>query len=173
MFDDKQSNQRAVCDLMQAMQRIRGEAEVMACEAQLAIEHHSFDRYRLFRSKIEEHEAVATVIRARTAGAFERDGMGDGLRREERLRYELLVRASLRFFYALSATPMLPMGARETFIGELESLVEMRKRLESPEYKDQLSAGIIDDLDTARIILEEIAEKAPQLLDFSKARAGR
>lgn len=157
--------------MMLAMQRIRGEAEIMAREAQLAIERHSFDPYRLFRRKIEEHQALASVIRARTSGSRDKDGIGDGMVREERLRYELLVRASLRFFYALSATPMLPMGARETFIDELESLVEVRNRLESPEHKGQLSAGVIDDLDTARMILEEIAEKAPQLLDFSMARA--
>jgi hypothetical protein len=169
--DGTQAGRRTLRGLMKALERIRREAERMAFEAQLAIERHSFDPYRLFRSKIEEHEALASVIRARLAGARDDDGIGDGLTRDERLRYELLVRASLRFFYALSATPMLPIGARETFIGELESLGAMRERLSAPEDRGLLSEGVIDDLDPARMILEEIAEKAPQLLDFDKARA--
>lgn len=171
VFDGKHDDRRTIDGLLQALQRIRGEAESLAHEAQLAIERHSFDPYRLFRSKVEEHEALASIIRARNPGRSDKPMVDAAVLQEERLRNEMLVRASLRFFYALSATPILPIGARETFIGELESLTVMRDRLGAPEHKDKLSDGIIDDLDTARMILEEIAEKAPQLLDFSRARA--
>jgi hypothetical protein len=153
--------------LVQALARIRSDAERQAEAAQLAIERHSFDPYRVFRSKIEEHEALVSVIRARLTGHKEEDEIVEIVAREERLRFELLVRSSLRFFYALSASPFLPIGARETFIGELQSLAVARERLTSPEHSPHLSAGVIDDLDTSRLILEEIAEKAPRLLDFS------
>ncbi len=171
MLDKTPGDRQSLDALLQALERIRKEAESLAREAQHAIERHSFDPYRLFRSKVEEHEALASVLRARQLGRAEEARLTETLLREERLRHEMLVAASLRFFYALSATPILPVGARETFIGELESLVVMRERLSAPEYEGQLSDGIIDDLDTARMILEEIAEKAPQLLDFSRARA--
>lgn len=171
VFDGHHDDRSTIDGLLRALQRIRGEAESLAHEAQVAIERHSFDPYRLFRAKVEEHEALASVIRAREPGRADRSVVEGMLLQEERLRNEMLVHASLRFFYALSATPILPIGARETFIGELESLTVMRERLGAPEHKDKLSDGIIDDLDTARMILEEIAEKAPQLLDFSRARA--
>jgi hypothetical protein len=158
--------------LIKALERIRLEAAAFATEAQAAIERRSFDPYRLFRSKIEEHKALASVIRARLADGSEQAALAEIVDTEERLRLELLVRASLGFLYALSATPVLPIGARETFIGELESLALARERLGAPECEGRLSEGVIDDLDTARMILEEIAEKAPQLLDFGKARAG-
>ena len=154
-------------ELVQALARIRAEAEQEAQAAQLAIERHSFDPYRMFRSKIEEHEALVSVIRGRLTGHKSEEPMVEAVAHEERLRYELLVRSSLRFFYALSASPFLPIGARETFIGELQSLTTARERLTSPEHAPFLSEGVIDDLDTSRLILEEIAEKAPQLLDFA------
>jgi hypothetical protein len=171
VFDGKHDDRRTIDGLLQALRRIRGEAESLAHEAQIAIEHHSFDPYRLFRSKVEEHQALASVIRARDPGGIDKARVDGLLLEEERLRNEMLVRSSLRFFYALSATPILPIGARETFIDELENLTVMRERLAAPEHKDKLSEGVIDDLDTARMILEEIAEKAPQLLDFGRARA--
>ncbi len=98
------------------------------------------------------------------------DGRGDDLRAEfERLDFlmlALLIKASMRFFFVLSANTILPLGAREIFIAELHSLYEAREKLRRPDYVSRLSTGLANDLDTAEAILEEIIDKAPGLLKF-------
>jgi hypothetical protein len=78
----------------------------------------------------------------------------------------LLIKASMRFFFVLSANTILPLGAREIFIAELHSLYEAREKLRRPDYVSRLSEGLANDLDTAEAILEEIIDKAPGLLKF-------
>jgi hypothetical protein len=78
----------------------------------------------------------------------------------------LLIKASMRFFFVLSANTILPLGAREIFIAELHSLYEAREKLRRPDYLSRLSTGLATDLDTAEAILEEIIDKAPGLLKF-------
>jgi len=78
----------------------------------------------------------------------------------------LLVRASMRFFFVLSANPALPMGAREIFVAELRSLHDAHERLMRPNYAGKLSSDLERDLETASLILEEIIDKAPSLLSF-------
>ncbi len=170
MFSGDVEAPQQIFELIKALARIRGEASGLARVAQSAIERRLFNPYRMFRSKIEEHEALVSVVKSRLNGRKDRHGFGAAVTTEERLRLELLVQASLRFFYALSASTILPIGARETFIGELQSLSAIRERLNAPEHAGTLPDGLLDDLETAQLILEEIAEKAPQLADFGRPR---
>jgi hypothetical protein len=78
----------------------------------------------------------------------------------------LLVRASMRFFFVLSANPILPMGAREIFMAELRSLHDAAEKLNRPNYAGKLGPELGRDLETASLILVEIIDKAPGLLNF-------
>jgi hypothetical protein len=157
-------------ELVQALGRLRVEAVVLAEEAYLGIQRHSYRGYWKFRSKLGEHAALLTVIRSRAQKIMSLEGgvARAGLQAAEREELEVLVlaiKSSLRFGFALSANPTLPLGARETFVHELQTLGEAGRVLEAAP-RESLPEGLVDDLATARMILEEIIEKSPPLADF-------
>ena len=156
--------------LVEALARLRGEAERLAEEAHDGIQGHSYRGYWKFRTKLGEHAALVAVVRNRSQQmmALERGTARLALQaaeREERDIFILAIRSSLRFGFALSANPTLPLGARETFIHELGMLGEAGRVLEAAP-RDALPEGVLEDLATARMILEEIIEKSPPLADL-------
>lgn len=159
----------SLSDLLQALSRLRGEAAMLADDAYLAIQHHSYAPYWKFRDKLEEHAALVTVIRGRLPQFRDAKALAPQVDGEEHDILALSVQSCLKFCFALSAKPLLPIGARETFIHELDALKQARRILETlpPEA---LSAALLNDLDTALMILEEIIEKSPSLVDFSVIR---
>jgi len=162
----------SMADLVDALKRLWAEAAALAENAYIAIQQHSFEPYWTFRAKINEHAALVAVIRnriqqlkqlrSRQAGI-----VGDAVDREEQEILILTVKACLKFCFALSANPWLPIGARETFIHEIDSLNEARAVLEKIPA-EKLPSSLLDDLDTARMILEEIIDKSPSLNSFDR-----
>jgi hypothetical protein len=65
----------------------------------------------------------------------------------------------------LSATPLMPLGARETFMHEVGMLQSARAQLQSAK-DDEGVAGLLDELEMALMILEEVVEKAPAFEEF-------
>jgi hypothetical protein len=154
--------------LLHALERQAREAAKLAVDAQKEAANNSFIAYRHFRDKVGEFKALCILIEGRLKHIT--DGKVDDLKSEfERmdiLMLGLLIKASMRFFFVLSANTILPLGAREIFIAELHSLYEAREKLRRPDYVSRLSTGLANDLDTAEAILEEIIDKAPGLLKF-------
>jgi hypothetical protein len=162
----------SMAELIKALQRLRAEATALADNAYLAIQQHSFEPYWTFRAKINEHAALVAVIRGRvpqlTALRTRQAGIvTEAVNREEEEIIILTVKACLKFCFALSANPSLPVGARETFVHEIGALNEARRVLERGPA-DTLPEGMLDDLGTAQMILEEIIEKSPSLSDFDQ-----
>ncbi len=159
--------------LLQALERQAREAATLGAEAQKEAAKHSFGTYRQFREKVGEFKALCILIEGRLRHLA--DGRGDDLRAEfERLDFlmlALLIKASMRFFFVLSANTILPLGARDIFISELHSLYEAHEKLRRPEYASQMTSGLSTDLETAEAILEEIIDKAPGLLQFGGTAA--
>jgi hypothetical protein len=167
----RQPVRATIADLSAALPRLRDEAVLIAEQALLGIEQHTYRPYWKFRAKLSEHGALIAVIRSRAQqmSAFDRGDARVATQKAEREEREMCVfsiRASLRFGFALSANPTLPLGARETFIHEMATLDEARAVIEASP-PDSLPEGIRDDIVTARMILEEIIEKSPPLTDFS------
>ena len=164
----------SMAELLKALKRLWAEAAAMAEHAYLAIQQHSFEPYWTFRAKINEHSALVAVIRGRIQQLKElrlrQAGIvADAVDREEEEVVILTVKACLKFCFALSANPWLPIGARETFIHEIDALTEARAILEKAK-PEKLPQGILDDIDTARMILEEIIDKSPSLTSFDRKR---
>ena len=156
--------------LVRALKRLWAEAAELAEQAYVAIQQHSFGPYWTFRAKLDEHAALVAVLRGRLPALREfnhrqADDVARAVDREEQELIILSVKACLRFCFALSANPSLPLGARETFVHEIGALNGARRALErgSP---DTLPEGMLDDLGTAQMILEEIIAKSPSLSDF-------
>src|SRR5579864_7945817 len=138
---DRQSGHRlpvaaGLTDLTAALARLRGEAERLAEEAYQGIQRHSYRGYWKFRTKLGEHAALVAVVRSRSQQMMALEGGAARLalqaaEREERDMFILAIRSSLRFGFALSANTTLPLGARETFVHELEMLGEAGRVLEA------------------------------------------
>ena len=157
-------------ELVGGLRRLRCEAVLLAMEAYEAIQHSSYEPYWLFREKLDEHGALIEVIRGRLPHLKEAEPVAASLDDEEIEILVLAVQSCLKFCYALSARPLLPVGARETFFHELDALRQARRVFEALA-KEKLPAGILDELDQALMLLEEIVEKAPSLVDFAPAQA--
>jgi len=147
-------------------------ASIAELDAYIAIQRHSYEPYWTFRAKIEEHAALIAVLRGRLSRLRELrvkgvDDLARSIDREEQEIVMLTVKACLKFCFALSANPWLPIGARETFIHEIGALQQARQLLEQAPA-ESLPAGLLDDIDTARMILEEVIEKSPSLDDFDR-----
>ncbi len=154
--------------LLAALERQAREAITLASSAEKEASRHSFAAYRAFRDKVGEFQALVILIEGRLHNII--DGRSDDLREKfqelDILMLSVLVRASMRFFFVLSANPILPLGAREVFMSELRSLHEAHQKLNRPEYAEKLASDLEQDLETASAILEEIIDKAPSLLNF-------
>jgi hypothetical protein len=165
----------SIAELAAALKRLWTEAASLAEHAYIAIQHHSYEPYWTFRAKIDEHAALVAVLRGRMATLRELrvkgvDQLAQSIDREEQEIVMLTVKACLKFCFALSANPWLPIGARETFIHEIDALQQSRQLLEKAPA-ESLPAGLLDDIDTARMILEEVIEKSPSLDDFDREAA--
>ncbi len=164
----------SMAQLLDALKRLWAESAALAENAYVAIQQHSFEPYWTFRAKINEHAALVAVIRGRIQQQRDlrlrqADIAGAAVDREEQEILMLTVKACLKFCFALSANPWLPIGARETFIHEIDSLTQARAVLEKAPA-DKLPPGLLDDLDTARMILEEIIDKSPSLVSFERRK---
>lgn len=159
---------KEVQDLLVALESQARDAVRLAKMAEEEAARDSFQAYNEFRNKVGEFRALCILIegRLRAIENVRVDDLRDEYARLDMLMLGILVRASMRFFFVLSAKTMLPVGAREIFVAELRSLYDAADKLKRPEYADKLGDKLKGELETAEMILEEIIHKAPKLLSF-------
>ena len=170
----RQYTRAEVKELLCALERQCREASKLALLAEHEASKHSFGAYRDFRDKVGEFQALVILIEQRMRNLVDArsDDLRDQFEKLDMVMLALLVRASMRFFFVLSANPILPMGAREIFVAELRSLHDAAEKLKRPNYAGKLGPDLDRDLETASLILEEIIDKAPSLLNFRGAPIG-
>ncbi|WP_041785222.1 hypothetical protein [Rhodospirillum centenum] len=168
MAQQRTYTDKEVKDLLAALEGQAREAVRLAKNAEEEAAKDSFLAYNDFRNKVGEFKALCILIEGRLKhlSSPRLQELREEYARLDMLMLGLLVRASMRFFFVLSAKTMLPVGARDIFIAELRSLHEAHEKLSRPDYADKLDAALTQDLDTAEMILEEIIHKAPSLLKF-------
>ncbi|MEI6984834.1 MAG: hypothetical protein WCK65_01790 [Rhodospirillaceae bacterium] len=161
-----------VKELLAALERQCREAMDLAKAAESEASKHSFTAYRSFRNKVGEFQALVILIEGRLKNVVGSrvDDLRNEFERLDALMLSVLVRASMRFFFVLSANSSMPMGAREIFVTELRSLHEAHEKLSRDNYADKIPPDLAHDLETASLILEEIIDKAPGLLNFSATK---
>jgi hypothetical protein len=59
---------------------------------------------------------------------------------------------------------------REVFAQELRHLNDAKTELRSPLHAGKLATDLEQDLETAELILNEVIDKAPSLVDFGLGR---
>ncbi len=170
----RQYTRAEVKELLGALERQCREAAKLAQIAEHDASKHSFSAYREFRDKVGEFQALVILIEQRLRNLVDTrsDDLRDQFEKLDTVMLALLVRASMRFFFVLSANPILPIGAREIFVAELRSLHDANDKLNRPNYAGKLGPELENDLQTASLILEEIIDKAPSLLSFRSSTGG-
>jgi hypothetical protein len=151
--------------LLRALARIRTEAVALSDRAYEAIQHHSFDPYREFCDKRAEHAALVSVLRGQIGPKPKETGWVNAVTTESHALVTLSIQACLKFAFALSANALMPLGARETFLHELTMLRGARDQLAARTAEDGV-AGLLDELETALMILEEIVDRSPALQEL-------
>ncbi len=160
-----QARAASVPELLQAIARVRSEAAVLAEGAYEAIQRHAFDPYRKFCDKRKEHAALASVLRSHIGSRPQDPSWTRAVSEEESSLIRLSIQACVKFAFALSAKPLMPLGARETFITEIAMLHAAHEQLWSVKDEEGI-AGLLSEIDLALMILEEIIEKAPAFEEF-------
>ncbi|HWK45605.1 MAG TPA: hypothetical protein VNT30_12860 [Stellaceae bacterium] len=157
--------------LLAALDRAIGEVSTQAEMTHTAITNHSFGAYYDYRDSISQYDALVVTINHRKSSVplSAQERITRYLLVRERRVLAVIIRATFDFFYALSAIPVLPIGIRELFAREINSLEVTKTRLRSPEHEGHLAPELQEDLELAQEILTEIMQKAPSLLNFDDA----
>jgi len=161
--------------LLVALDHAIAEVSEQAALTHAAITHHSFSAYYDYRDSISQYDALVVTIAHRklSVPATAQERISRYLLGRERRLLTIVIRATFDFFYALSAIPSLPIGIRELFAREINSLEVTKTRLMAPVHEGHLPAELEQDLELAQEILAEIMQKAPSLLNFDDGNKKR
>lgn len=158
--------------LLRALELQKAEMAAATDAAQRGVNHHTFEPYHALQEKTFEHESLVAVIEGRLGRLGDKcpPQLRERLDTFERSVLGERIRGSFKVLFALSAIPLLPFGVRELFAGELKALEAAREKLRDPRHRQHCDPDLEQDLETAEMILTEVMEKAPGLLDFTGAR---
>lgn len=166
----KTYKKKEVVEMLTAMERKAKEVLKMATTAEAEATKHSYSMYDEFVRKATDFDTLAILVEQRISNME----IGGGSQSELEEQYDALkmlvahglIKASMKFFFVLSTSTSLPLGARNLFSSELRRLYTLKKELALPKYQGKLDKQKLADLDTAEMILQEIIDKAPSLLNF-------
>jgi len=80
--------------------------------------------------------------------------------------WSVLLSGSLNFLTVICAQEYLPIGTNHVFVQELKTLYDAEKVLKQEKFAKFMQDGILDQRGRAEKILEEIIQRAPQLLEL-------
>ncbi|GLQ06585.1 hypothetical protein [Sneathiella chinensis] len=160
-------------EMLSAMERKAGDVQTIAQAVEDGATKNSFALYDRFVRTASDFDTLSILVETRLQNVEIGAGNVQGLQDQ----YDMLkivvahrqIQASMKFFYILSAATTLPLGAKDLFSSELRRLYSLKSELDRPKYQGMLSEDALNDLNTAELILQEIIEKAPSLLNFSRA----
>ena len=169
----KHSSQEVERFLVALEQQARG-IIVLSEKAAAEANKHSYELYAKFRMKVSEFETFSIVIESRLKNLSGQKAEKLQTKFDELsiLMFNHFIKASIKFFFVLSASTHLPLGAREIFIAELKRIYDAKQKLERPKYQSAIDDEVRMNLDLAEDILNEIIEKAPRLLDLAMSGPG-
>ncbi len=157
--------------MLTAMERKATEVLKMAAAAEADANKNSYGMYDEFVRKATDFDTLAILVEQRIAnieiGATNQSELEEQYDSLKMLVAHGLIKASMKFFFVLSAATTLPLGAKNLFSSELRRLYALKNELSLPKYEGKLAEDKLSDLETAELILQEIIDKAPSMLSFN------
>ncbi|MBI1209812.1 MAG: hypothetical protein GC191_21335 [Azospirillum sp.] len=145
------------------------DAEGAIRQVERALEHGTFGAYQAFRARIDQARALAALAEERLDRL--EDPRASVIRHElgrlDQTIWQMVTRASRRFFTIVKARRMLPLCAHEIFMPELKALQDARERLSQPELADRVSAELIEEIRAAEAAVAAVIEHTRPLDDFT------
>lgn len=167
----KKYKKSEVVEMLSAMERKAGQVLAMVEDAEEEATKNSFSMYDAFVKRASDFDTLSILVETRIKnmelGAGSSEALQDQYDKLKMIVAHGQIKASMKFFFVLSAASSLPLGARNLFSSELRRLYALKNELTLPKYEGTLSEEAVNDLETAELILTEIIERAPSLLDFS------
>ena len=133
-------------------------------------EEINFDDYRQFRDMMAECLTFLIVIERRISDADEpkRTELLDKFDELTVGIWSTLLDGSLGFLKVIAQKENLPIGTKHVFVQELKTLHDAEQVLKQDRFSGRVTDGVNTRRTTAEKILNQIIERAPQLLDLSR-----
>ncbi len=142
---------------------------LLAKRAETEASKENFELYHKFRAKVSECETFSIMVDQRLRNLV--DGPDVKLNASfDKLYAAMLsaqIKASIRFFFVLSMSTAMPMGAREMFMEELKRLHNCHAKLSDERFIPMMDNDMRQNLEMASEIIEEIIDRAPNMFAFS------
>ncbi len=169
----KKYSQSEVIDLLDAMkkkaQHILSLVKVVEKEASST----NFAMYDDFTKKISDFETLSILVDTRLKNlSLASNGSGNLQKQFNSLMVDVVhgeIKAGMKFLFVCTSTSRLPLGSENLFSNELRRLYRAQQEMSLPKYETLLDEETLHDMSIAQLILQEIIEKAPRLLNFDAA----
>ncbi len=128
----------------------------------------NFERYQEFRKMMSECLSFSIIIERR----IEQNTTSTKEELEEQFQqltvaiWSVLLSGSLNFLTVICAKEFLPIGTNHVFAQELKTLYDAGNVLRQEKFIKFMKQDILDQRGRAERILEEIINRAPQLLNL-------
>jgi hypothetical protein len=128
----------------------------------------NFERYQEFRKMMSECLSFSIIIERRIEQnkTSKKDELEEQFHKLAVAIWSVLLSGSLNFLTVICAQEYLPIGTNHVFAQELKTLYDAGKILNQDKFVKFMQPGIMDQRARAEKILEEIINRAPQLLDL-------
>jgi hypothetical protein len=142
---------------------------VLSKRAETEATKDNFELYHKFRAKVSECETFSIMVEQRLRNLEQGPDVKLNTNFDKLYAAMLAaqVKASIRFFFVLSMSTAMPMGAREMFMEELKRLHTCHAKLSDERYIEKIDAEQRQNVEIAAEIIEEIIERAPNMFSFS------
>ncbi|MBL6929612.1 MAG: hypothetical protein ISR44_10610 [Rhodospirillales bacterium] len=127
-----------------------------------------FEDYQQFRESVGECLSFLIIIERHLTRVKEpkRTALHEKFDELTVAVWSILLDGALKFLGILAAKDFLPMGTKYIFVDELRTLYEADKVLKDEKYETLVGGAIIKRRNSAEKILNEIIDRAPQLLQL-------
>lgn len=126
----------------------------------------NFVEYQKFREMMSECLSFLIIIERRLeqSDTPKAEELADQFDELTAAVWAILLEGSLGYLKQICAKELLPIGTKFIFIQELKTLYDAEKTIKQGKFSKHLKEHILDQRGKAERILEEIIDRAPQLL---------
>ncbi|MBL4908085.1 MAG: hypothetical protein JKX94_11585 [Sneathiella sp.] len=160
-----------IIDLQEAMKKKADRILSMVTTIENEVTSNNFGLYDDFIKKIADFDTLSILVETRLQNIVPGSTLAGQMREQYNdLRIGVVhgqIKAGIKFLFVCTASNTLPLGSQNLFKEELRRLYRSQTEISLPKYKNQLDENVLQDMSLAELILQEIIEKAPSLLDFN------
>ena len=146
----------------------------MASRVEEQATQYDVSAYDDFREELHNFRSLSILIESRLSeisGERKVERLQEQFDQLQALMLSTFIRTCMKTFFVYSAKTMMSLGTKERFLRDLSFLQEAEERLREEAMQSRLDHTTLDDLETAKEVLHEIIEKAPEIINFAVEHA--